>query len=61
MVSIHLQAYRFLKIKHHLLHSSHEKSIVERTIQYIKKDRTESFDEIIFHVERRRREEQVVN
>lgn len=36
------QACRFLKLKHHL-HSSFEKSLVERTIQYIK-DRTESFD-----------------
>jgi hypothetical protein len=33
----------FLKIKHHL-HSSSEKSIIERTIQSIK-DRTESFDD----------------
>jgi len=37
------QACRFLKIRHHL-HSSYEKSIIERTIQYIK-DRTESFDD----------------
>ena len=37
------QAYRFLNIKHHL-HSTFEKSIIERTIQYIK-DRTESFDD----------------
>ena len=39
----HPQACRFLKIKHHL-HSSSEKSIIERTIQSIK-DRTESFDD----------------
>ena len=32
------QACRFLKLPHHL-HSSYEKSIIERTIQYIK-DRT---------------------
>jgi putative transposase len=38
-----LQAYKFLKLKHHL-HSSFEKSLVERTIQYIK-DRTEGFDD----------------
>ena len=38
------QACKFLKIKHHHLHSSYEKSIIERTIQYIK-DRTESFDD----------------
>jgi putative transposase len=37
------QACRFLKIRHHL-NSSYEKSIIERTIQYIK-DRTESFDD----------------
>jgi putative transposase len=37
------QACRFLKIKHRL-HSSYEKSIIERTIQSIK-DRTESFDD----------------
>jgi len=37
------QACKFLKLKHHT-HSSYEKSIIERTIQYIK-DRTESFDD----------------
>ena len=37
------QACRFLKLKHHL-HSSFEKSLIERTIQYIK-DRAESFDD----------------
>jgi putative transposase len=37
------QACQFLKLKHHL-HSSFEKSIIERTIQYIK-DRTEGFDD----------------
>ena len=36
-------ACRFLGLEHHL-HSSIEKSIIERTIQYIK-DRTESFDD----------------
>lgn len=36
-------ACRFLKLKHHL-HSSYEKSIIERTMQYIK-DRTENFDD----------------
>ncbi len=37
------QACRFLKLKHHL-HSSLEKSVIERTMQYIK-DRTEEFDD----------------
>ena len=37
------QACRFLKLKHHI-HSSYEKSIIERTMQYIK-DRTEGFDD----------------
>jgi putative transposase len=37
------QACGFLKLVHHL-HSSYEKSIIERTIQYIK-DRTEGFDD----------------
>ncbi len=37
------QACKFLKLKHHL-HSSYEKSLIERTMQYIK-DRTEVFDD----------------
>ena len=37
------QACKFLKLKHYL-HSPFEKSIIERTMQYIK-DRTESFDD----------------
>jgi putative transposase len=37
------QACRFLKLDHHV-HSSLEKSLIERKIQYIK-DRTESFDD----------------
>jgi putative transposase len=37
------QACRFLKLHHHT-HSYYEKSIIERTIQYIK-DRTECFDD----------------
>ena len=37
------QACRFVKMKYHL-HSSYEKSFIERTIQYIK-DRTECFDD----------------
>ena len=37
------QACRFLKLKHHL-HSPFEKSLIERTMQYIK-DRTEGFDD----------------
>jgi len=37
------QACKFLKVEHHI-HSPFEKSIIERTMQYIK-DRTESFDD----------------
>ena len=37
------QACRFLKLNHHI-HSPFEKSIIERTMQYIK-DRTECFDD----------------
>jgi len=37
------QACKFLKLKHHL-HSTLEKSLIERTMQYIK-DRTECFDD----------------
>ncbi|MBA3286187.1 MAG: IS6 family transposase [Nitrosopumilus sp.] len=37
------QACRFLKLDHHI-HSSYEKSLIERTMQYIK-DRTECFDD----------------
>src|SRR6476646_622319 len=37
------QACKFLNLLHHL-HSSFEKSIIERTIPYIK-DRTENFDD----------------
>ena len=37
------QACRFLRLPHHI-HSSYEKSIIERTMQYIK-DRTECFDD----------------
>ncbi len=37
------QACRFLKLRHHL-HSSFKKSIIERTMQYIK-DRIEGFDD----------------
>ena len=37
------QACKFLKLKHHI-HLPYEKSIIERTIQYIK-DRTKSFDD----------------
>src|ERR1041385_237284 len=38
------QACKFLGLDHPHLHSSFEKSIIERTTQYIK-DRTESFDD----------------
>jgi len=37
------QACKFLKLKHHI-HSSNEKSLIERIIQYIK-DITECFDD----------------
>jgi len=37
------QACRFLNLDHHI-HSPYEKSIIERTMQYIK-DRTEGFDD----------------
>ena len=37
------QACRFLELKHHI-HSPLEKSLIERTMQYIK-DRTECFDD----------------
>jgi putative transposase len=40
------QACRFLRLPHHI-HSSYEKSIIERTIQYIIKDRTKCFDEYL--------------
>jgi putative transposase len=39
----YLQVCKFLKLKHHI-HLLYEKSIVERTIQYLK-GRTESFDD----------------
>jgi putative transposase len=45
------QACRFLKLKHHI-HSSFEKSIIERTMQYIK-DRTQKGLMTTFHVEKR--------
>jgi putative transposase len=37
------QACQFLKLRHHI-HSPYEKSLIERTMQYIK-DRTECFDD----------------
>jgi hypothetical protein len=43
VLGIHPQACRFLRLPHHI-HSTFEKSIIERTIQYIK-DRTECFDD----------------
>jgi putative transposase len=41
--TLYPQACKFLKLEHHL-HSTFEKSIIERTIQYVK-DRTECFDD----------------
>ncbi len=46
------QACKFLKLKHHI-HSSYEKSIIERTMQYIK-DRTDNLM-TIFHVKKEMR------
>ena len=40
------QAYGFLRLRHHI-HSPLEKSLTERTMQYIK-DRTECFDDYYF-------------
>ncbi len=37
------QACKFLKLQHHI-HSAYEKSLVKRTIPYVK-DRTECFDD----------------
>lgn len=38
------QACKFLKLEHHL-HSLYEKSIIERTIQYLKDRTEEGFDD----------------
>jgi putative transposase len=46
------QDCRFLKLQHRL-HSPYKKSIIERTIQYIK-DRTEYFDDIFHDIEEKR-------
>jgi putative transposase len=46
------QACRFLKLNHHI-HSTFEKSLIERTMQYIK-DRTMNALMIIFHAEKKR-------
>ena len=37
-------ACRFLKLRHHI-HSSLEKSLIERTMQYVKDRTTKSFDD----------------
>jgi transposase-like protein len=44
------QACQFLKLSHHI-HSSYEKSIIERTMQYIKERNVLM---ITFHVEKRK-------
>jgi len=44
VLGIHPQGCKFLGLDHHHLHSSFEKTTIERTIQYIK-DRIESFDD----------------
>jgi putative transposase len=41
--TLYAQACRFLKINHRI-HSTLEKSLIERTMQYVK-DRTEGFDD----------------
>jgi putative transposase len=46
------QACKFLNMNNHHLHSSYEKSMIERTIQHIK-DRTESFDHDYFPCSRK--------
>jgi hypothetical protein len=46
------QACRFLKLKHYL-HSTYEKSIIERTMQYIKKIEPKNVLTIIFSAEKR--------
>ena len=46
------QAYHFLKLKHHI-HSSNEKSIIERTMQYIKKIGLQNVLMIIFYAGKR--------
>ena len=38
------QTYKFLKLKHHHIHLPYGKSVIERTIQYVK-HRTESFED----------------
>ncbi|MGD1839010.1 MAG: hypothetical protein ACPKPY_13255 [Nitrososphaeraceae archaeon] len=43
IISCIIQACNFLGLKH-ILHSSLEKSLIERVMQYFK-DRTESFDD----------------
>jgi putative transposase len=46
------QACIFLKVEHHT-HSDLEKSLIERTMQYIK-DRTKEFDDYYFHCKRKK-------
>ena len=48
---IYPQACKFLKLDHHF-HSPYRKSIIERTIQFVK-DRTESFDHDYFPCSRK--------
>jgi putative transposase len=38
------QTYKFLKLKHHHIHLPYGKSVIERTIQYVK-HRIESFED----------------
>ena len=45
------QACKYLKLRHHI-HSAYEKSIIERTIEYLK-DRTQNVLTIIFPVKNR--------
>jgi hypothetical protein len=41
----------FKNLKKHHIHSSYEKSIIERRIQYIINDKTEGFDDDYFPLE----------
>ena len=49
---IYPHACKLLNMNHHHLHSSYEKSMIERTIQYIK-DRTGSFDDYFPCIEKK--------
>ena len=54
-----LQACQFLKLRHHI-HSSFEKSIIERTMQCIK-DRTETFDDYFQYRKKKCKLKHIIN